>query len=288
MNPNSNQIWTASIRRLLSPLAPVPTELKPELNSLPGVRVILFDVYGTLLISASGDIEAAHVPDPERFFTEAVHAAGLRAKGALGAKLREKIQHRHALARAAGSDYPEVDILSLWRELAEELLIDVPDEQQLGRLAIEYEGRVNPVWAMPGFPEVVSALSPHLARGVVSNAQFYTPLALEVVADQSLAQLGFRPDYCAWSYACGVAKPSPRLLGSVLAVLARDGIRPDQVVMVGNDMIKDVAPARALGCRAVLFAGDQRSLRADPVRLRDPATRPDAIITELKQLPVLL
>ena len=285
MNPASHQIWSASLRRLLDALAPVPTDLEPQLNPLPGVRVVLFDVYGTLLISASGDIEANPALDAEHSFAEAVHAAGLRAKGPLGGKLREKIQHHHARARAAGIDYPEVDILGLWQELAAELLVDVPDEQQLGTLAIEYEGRVNPVWAMPGFPEVLSALSPHLVRGVVSNAQFYTPLTLEVVTDQSLAQLGFQPDYCAWSYQCGVAKPSLRLLKSVLE---RTGVAPEQVVMVGNDLAKDVAPARALGCRAVLFAGDRRSLRADPARLRDPATRPDAIVTQLSQLPALL
>jgi putative hydrolase of the HAD superfamily len=131
-----------------------------------------------------------------------------------------------------------------------------------------------------GFPEVLQALPSKLVTGVVSNAQFYTPLIMEVLARQTLTQLGFRPDRCAWSYQCGVAKPSPRLLQSVLT---QTGVPPDQVVVVGNDLLKDVAR-----CRTVLFAGDLRSLRANPVELRDPSARPDAIITELRQLPGLL
>lgn len=277
--------WSARIQRLVCAMQPLPTPVAPQLNRLPGVRMVLFDVYGTLLISGSGDIGVAQPVDSEGAFHAAVQAVGLTTKASLDGRLQERVLHYHAAARSSGVDVPEVDIRRIWRELVADLLIEVPDEQQLGALAIEYEGRVNPVCAMPGFPEVLQALPSKLVTGVVSNAQFYTPLIMEVLARQTLTQLGFRPDRCAWSYQCGVAKPSPRLLQSVLT---QTGVPPDQVVVVGNDLLKDVAPARALGCRTVLFAGDLRSLRANPVELRDPSARPDAIITELRQLPGLL
>jgi len=40
----------------ITPLLPVPTSVKPEINLKFPVRAVIFDIYGTLFISASGDI----------------------------------------------------------------------------------------------------------------------------------------------------------------------------------------------------------------------------------------
>ena len=44
------------IRLHAHPLRPLPTGQKSRLERLPDIRAVLFDVYGTLFISASGDI----------------------------------------------------------------------------------------------------------------------------------------------------------------------------------------------------------------------------------------
>ena len=49
---------TAS-QRPQSPLAPEPTGEDPVLPTLHGVRAVVFDVYGTMLVSGSGDISLA-------------------------------------------------------------------------------------------------------------------------------------------------------------------------------------------------------------------------------------
>ena len=46
------------MRRQSRPLEPVPTGVSPVLRELPAIRAVMFDIYGTLLISASGDIDA--------------------------------------------------------------------------------------------------------------------------------------------------------------------------------------------------------------------------------------
>ena len=44
------------IRRNSEPLEPVATHVEPRLNSIDRARAVMFDVYGTMLISGSGDV----------------------------------------------------------------------------------------------------------------------------------------------------------------------------------------------------------------------------------------
>jgi FMN phosphatase YigB (HAD superfamily) len=53
--------------------------------------------------------------------------------------------------------------------------------------------------------------------------------------------------------------------------------------MVGNDALRDLAPARAAGFQTALFAGDARSLRG-----AEEAGAATAVLTALGQLPRLM
>ncbi len=58
------------------PLQPIPTETPAQLRPLPGIRAALFDVYGTMLVSGSGDVgTVATAPG------SAVEAPGLSCLG---------------------------------------------------------------------------------------------------------------------------------------------------------------------------------------------------------------
>jgi putative hydrolase of the HAD superfamily len=278
------------ILALTSPLTPEPTGLIPALGPVPGIRAVLFDIYGTLVISGCGDIGIALAADTRSPFLAAWTAAGLDT-GRLPADfdgpaaLAAQIRADHARSRAAGVGHPEVDILAIWQGLLAALDITLP-QPVLRRLALEYELRSNPVWPMPGLAGVVGALAARgLVLGVVSNAQFYTSLMLEAFLGRPLAALGFDPRCCAWSYRQGVAKPGTDVYGPALAGLREHhGITPGEVLYIGNDLRNDVHPAQVLGCRTVLFAGDARSLR---LRQDEPALHgvaPDRVITALGQL----
>ena len=41
------------------PLTPIPTDAQPVLRKIDGIEAVLFDVYGTLIISASGEVGTA-------------------------------------------------------------------------------------------------------------------------------------------------------------------------------------------------------------------------------------
>ena len=282
------------------PLAPEPiARVAPRLPRFPDVAAVLFDVYGTLLVSASGDIGPAE-EDTAHAMSAALAAAGFpprsRDAGPRGAALREEsVRRRHAGSRARGVKHPEVDIASVFAELldalcSEGLVAGVPDAAAARRLALEFEARSNPAWPMPGLEAVLAALRQRrLVLGLVSNAQFYTPLLFDALLSRDLAALGFDRDVCAFSHEAGEAKPSPRLVETALAALARKhGLSPRQVLAVGNDVAKDIDPAAALGCRTVLFAADRRSFRPradDPLAAGRP---PDAVLTELAQLVPLV
>ena len=55
------------------------------------------------------------------------------------------------------------------------------------------------------------------------------------------------------SYQAGVAKPDPALF---IAALGAVGARPDEAVMVGDSLDKDIVPAAALGLRTVWVPAD--------------------------------
>jgi putative hydrolase of the HAD superfamily len=143
---------------------------------------------------------------------------------------------------------------------------------------VEYECRVNPAWPMPGALETIQKLHAHgFKLGIVSNAQFYTPLILEALFGQSIEALGFEKELCVWSYKELRAKPDIRLF---------QGLETDfnKTLYVGNDMLNDIWTATQAGCRTVLFAGDNRSLRRREQDSRCKKLIPTAIVDDLRQI----
>jgi len=292
-NTTPNKELVDLARTLLHPLEPLPAGMRPRPGRLEGVRCILFDIYGTLLGSAAGDVGTVQESYREDAASEALTAAGLtihnqQALSEVVARLPEMIRRSHA---ASDEEFPEVDIRRIWadllRELIERRLVSgTVDAHAVQRAALVFECYTNPVWPMPGAADLLERLCGRgFLLGLVSNAQFYTPLVMEAAFGSDLAGLGFRLDLCAFSYACGVAKPSARIFDPVLRAL-KDyyGLLPERCAYVGNDMLNDMQPAFRLGMKTVLFAGDRRSLRLreDDPRCRN--IRTDAVITSLKQL----
>ena len=120
--------------------------------------------------------------------------------------------------------------------------------------------------------------------GIISNAQFYTPLLLEKFLNASLKKAGFADDLLIFSYQTEYAKPSEHLFHLAKRRLEKRGIATGETLYLGNDMLNDILPAQKIGFKTALFAGDKRSLRLrqDDGRCKD--TVPDIIITDLLQL----
>ena len=280
--------FAAFIRDLSSPLEPLPTETPADLRDLHGIKAVLFDVYGTLVISGSGDVGVNAAEDRSESFSAACQAVGLVGMdGAAGvAGFQSVIKRHHAAARVR---YPEVEIRDVWRDVLADLSVPAPDAGTVERLAVEYEMRTNPTWTMPRAADVLRDLkSRGFLLGIVSNAQFFTPHLFEPLLGDTLKGFGFHPRVRAWSYKHRRAKPGRFLYEhaaeQLTYALRGDAVAPDEVLYVGNDLLNDCTPAQAVGFRTALFAGDARSLRLreGDDRVRD--TRPTVTVTDLRQL----
>jgi putative hydrolase of the HAD superfamily len=276
------------IKELSKPLEPIPTGAVIHLLPLDGVETVLFDIYGTLLVSGSGDVGTAAATDSSEALTQSLIVSGfggdcVRA-GELGpALLKQEIQQWHESARADGVEFPEVEISRVWKNVLQkfqtlEILEADDDPQKILSLAVEYECRVNPVWPMPGALETIEFLKNRSVRlGIVSNAQFYTPLMMEALFGKTLEELGFEKELCVFSYKALKAKPDIELFQTLETDLSK-------ALYVGNDMLNDIWTATQAGCRTVLFAGDKRSLRLREKDKRCKKLIPTAIVDDLRQI----
>jgi putative hydrolase of the HAD superfamily len=260
------------VRATMRPLAVAPAGMAPKLSRLEGIRAVVFDLYGTLLISDAGGERSGPEPDPE----------GLPGMGDL---LGKTIVLHHERRRAAGVAFPEVEIREVWAEALAAGGFPVPMREELERIILEHECRVHPVWPMPGAIELLGELRARgLVIGIISNAQFYTLPVMEGVFGAGLDDLGFHPDLRLFSFEEGEGKPSLRLFEALREKAAVHGIAASEIFYLGNDWKKDVLPARAAGFRTGLFAGDVRSLRLGEVTEEEAWETADAVITSLEQV----
>lgn len=285
------------IRAHSAPQEPLPTDVEPVLRPLADVRAVLFDVYGTLLISASGDIgasDAATRAAATRDAFAAVTIPTMVPAVAAAAAMVLSIQELQEELRTKGIEYPEVDIVQVWRRtidrlVAGELAPSLVEQIDVRQLALEYEVRANPVWPMPGLLECLGQLrGRRMLLGMVSNAQFFTAELFPALLGRTLEDLGFDPELCVFSYLYKRAKPDPWLFEKVGQRLAQRGIAAAQVLYVGNDRLNDIWPAARAGFHTALFAGDARSYRPRAADPRVADVRPDLVITHLSQLPQCL
>jgi putative hydrolase of the HAD superfamily len=172
-----------------------------------------------------------------------------------------------------------VQIERIWSRV-----LNIGDIPRLKRFALEFEIMANPVWPMPGFERLLATCRESgLPMGIISNAQFYTPLLLQWFLETDLTDLGFKKDLLIYSFRLGCAKPSPKLFTLATDRLKKMGLSPEAVLYMGNDLQKDILPAKQAGFQTVLFAGDARSLRLGDESAHRPAAA-DLIITDLSQL----
>lgn len=287
-------------------LEPSPTDIEPRIYPNPGIRAFVFDIYGTLLISASGDIDEAELS--ETAVKSALQTAGVRVVPSasphsgiyrnLLVEFRRAVKAFHSQERTEDMPFPEIDILEIWEKIllahrsSGDLLFG--DPLCIKCFTFVFEMLSNRIYPMPGMIEILMRLSQAgYPLGIVSNAQFYTPLILNYFLHNTISENEvvppFDPDLTLFSYLHRRSKPDPTLFGVLAEQCAKKyGLIPGEIVYVGNDMFRDVYPASKAGMKTVLFAGDSKSLRLRKDRPEVTGIQPDFVITELMQLLTLI
>ncbi|MBI9104089.1 MAG: HAD family hydrolase [Spirochaetales bacterium] len=281
-------------------LLPIPTDLEGKLNSIDDVKIILFDIYGTLIISQSGDVGTAAGKSRAETFLRLMKIANLTPRNLeTSGKIEElffsTIKSIHEEKKKHKIPFPEVDIISVWDSTYRNIMeiLESPPVLSLElmvKLSLLYESLANQTDIMPGLSSLLNkTIASGRRMGIISNAQFYTPILLEWLTGKNICKSGFDEELLIWSYKEGMGKPSQELFQMANArCLALYGVKPEEILYVGNDMRNDIFPASRAGMKTALFAGDRRSLR---LREKDPLysyIKPDIILTYLMQLTDLL
>lgn len=272
----------AICKRHIYPIEPIPTGVKPDLSKMQQFSALLFDVYGTLLVSGAGDIGQNPAAGGRMgALLDLLQRYGInRTPQHLPGDLNAAIRNDHRIQRHKGVAFPEVDIVEVWSGV-----LGLAPVSRVKHFALEYELIANPVYAMPALDDLLSACkNRNIPTGIISNAQFYTVLLLEWFLGGTLETQGLDGRLLFFSWREGHAKPSTIMFEQAKKILASMGVPAKSVLYVGNDMLNDVLPAASVGFRTALFAGDRRSLRrrANDHRCKD--LRPDLIVTDLRQL----
>lgn len=283
----------------LPEVKPIETGTAPYYTADKNIRAVIFDIYGTLLVSSSGDIDQAEISTKN--LEEALKASNIEVidpnSNALEHILHDfeyTIKICHQEAKKNQVPFPEIDILSIWEivliHARRKGLLNFNGDANIMRMTCVFEFLSNKVYPMPGMKEVIHKLKQkNIPLGIVSNAQFYTPVLMNYFLNDTVGLneeiKSFDPDLTVFSYKLGIGKPDTNLFKELIPILDKEyNLKPEEVLFVGNDMLKDIYTSSEVGFKTALFAGDRRSLRLRSEDKRVQNLEPNHIITELNQL----
>ena len=249
-------------------------------------KVIFWDVYGTLVTAPRGNLDSLLQREAELrvAFERIVKNFGLNVSAERLHKLFLRgIQSEREARVAQGIAHPEVRVDEIWFKLLEKFEPENPPTINFAReVALFFQRQANPTQLQPHAFDVLTALKQRgLRHGIVSNAQFYTPIELSALLREESAcaictyESIFDPLLVFFSFDLGVAKPDLALFRRAVEALTRENIMPDDCVFVGNSPTNDIAPAQHIGFKTVLFAPDA---------VPESVARPDLVIHNLTQL----
>jgi len=297
-------------RNLPWPAAPEvePLKAKPHLKRLPHVRAVLWNVYGTLLAIPGGELYFEH---PQQLLMDVALDKTVQEFKMWGSMTRKPGQPGEYLGQiyslvlaeqrgvtTGGEKHPEVSAERVWESIIKKLFqkeykFDTDFYGALNefsrKVAYFFHASLQGTACYAGTAQALRAVAgTGLAQGLLADGQCFTCVQLQ----RGLAAQD--PDACLDKLvpeelrilSCNVRarKPSERLFRQAVQTLADRGITPREVLHVGSRLQADLVPARRLGMKTALFAGDKVSLQATPEQLKDRAFRPDVLLTELSQI----
>jgi putative hydrolase of the HAD superfamily len=209
------------------------------------IRGVIFDIYGTVL--------EVGPPPPDAdtrwqcLFRDMLHIEPRLSRLNFSVASSKVIARHHEAAHARGIPWPEVHWPSVVTEVVPELA-RLPRHDQKEFLFRQMQvGHTTRLIA-----ETAATLRWLKDRpcvlGIASNAQPYTIRELkEALAAYTLGMDLFEAQLCFWSFEHGFSKPDPHVFQILTVRLAALGISPREILMVGDRLDNDIAPAKAHG-----------------------------------------
>jgi HAD-hyrolase-like len=281
---------------------------KPHLKNLSGVRAILWNVYGTLLAIPFGELLFEH-PQPfvmqmslEKTIAEFKMWPSMSRKPGAPSEymgyIYKTLLDEQRMLPSPGEKYPEVLAERVWEGVVKKLFqkeytFDAGFYGSLNeyskKIAYFFHASLQGTSCYPSADRALRAVSDAgLTQGLCADGQCFTVLQLQRGLDALGG--GVRLDDVVPDdlrvLSCDVLcrKPSERLFRPALERLEAKGIGPEDILHVGSRIDKAILPAKKLGLKTALFAGDRASLAATTEQMKDHASKPDVLLTDLRQI----
>jgi hypothetical protein len=281
---------------------------KPHVIPLPNIKAVTWSIYGTLLALTGGELYFEH---PQQFIMDVALDKTIQEFNMWGSMSRkpgqpaEYMKHIYSTVlteqssiSSPGLKHPEVSSDRIWMAILKKLLqkdykFDATFYGALNeyscKIAYFFHASLQGTACYPGAALAMRHVADSgLVQGLLADAQCFTEVQLQrgLKEQENTARLDTLVDaeLNALSYKVGARKPAEQLFRHALNALKEREITPDQVLHIGSRITQDIAPARRLGMRTALFAGDAASLQATPEQLKAPNSRPDILLTELSQV----
>ncbi len=306
--------WLAE-RQLRWPAAPKsePAKATPYLKPLTAIKAVSWNVYGTLLRIADGDLLFQH-PQAIRMevaLDKTIQEFNMwnsmtRKPGKPWEYMLQKYVHALEEQQMASSgrmgDKVEVNSAKLWLKLIG--MLDKKDyeydtsiygdmEAFSEKVAYFFHSALQGVEAAPNAHAALSAVAGvGLRQALLADAQPFTVAQLiralreqgPVAAVDSL----FQPALHTFSYLEGVRKPARTLFLRAMDRFNKLGLEPENILYVSSRVRGDLAIAKSLGMRTALYAAEKLGLQADSEDMKDHHLKPDRLLTDLVQVRELI
>ena len=287
-------------------------KVKPHLPKLTGIRAIWWNVYGTLLAIPEGELkfEVANDFIVGVALEKTIHEFKMwgsmsRKPGQPSEYMREiyrKVVAELRLAPSPGEKYPELLAEKIWESILKKLSqkdykFDASFFGSLDdyarKIAYFFHASLQGTGCYEGAANLLGQLEQQsIAQGLLADGQCFTVVqlarGLTKQDETSNVEKLFPSAQRFLSFSQKGRKPSDALFGSAIEALGEKGYEANEILHVGSNLTRDIAPAKKWGMKTALFAGDRASLAATAEQLKDPQYRPDALLTELAQVALLL
>jgi len=271
----------------VEPSSVIPLLYRGKVEKLRDIQVAIFDVYGTLINywndsftepeTKKNELLSAFRKTADRFgFTPILDSIDSlkRAEETLHDFYHGLIVMKHEQIIGEGKSFPEVKIEEVWDIILSILIRNGYDIEKFQRgtrtefsrmIAYYYNFHSLKRGFFEGvIPALKSLKKQNIKLGVLSNAQFYTPIDLTLfLRDQDSDLVDFlelfESDLVFFSYENGVAKPNKMLYEKLFDALYELNALPSQTVFIGNDLAADIEAASEIGMKTALFTGNRGS-----------------------------
>jgi putative hydrolase of the HAD superfamily len=236
------------------------------------IRALLFDINGTLI-----DIETDEcMEEIYRAIAHFLTYQGIRLRRGEVRDLYFQIMKEQFAASV--EEYPEFDVVAVWRELLHRhatdytLSLSAEKRAQIPLFLAELQRGISRkrLLAYPQTLEVLEQLKKTHVLAIVSDAQ--SAYSVPELRQAGLADY-FAPIVISGDY--GFRKPDPRLFQIALEKLE---IGPEEAIFIGNDRFRDIYGARQAGMKTILYCPGSKSGGG-------PEAEPDYLLYQYADLP---